>query len=201
MLGADVVDATHQVHPQLQRLHLVGQAPPATHQAASRERKVALSRSMYDVLICRPVPVLFNTRPIRPRLPQTACRATSTRHRPLCFLITCPSSTPLGTWYAGRPRRPVETFSRNARQKAITELASPSTQISRVRPGLQASRIRSTHRGMSPRSRTGLTTPTRADTARRGWAVENQATAGKGLPSDFVSPFDSLASETDAATA
>ena len=33
------------------------------------------------------------------------------------------------------------------------------------------------------------------------WAVENQATAGKGLPSDFVSPFDSLASETDAATA
>ena len=34
-----------------------------------------------------------------------------------------------------------------------------------------------------------------------GWAVENQATAGKGLPSDFVSPFDSLASETDAATA
>jgi hypothetical protein len=35
----------------------------------------------------------------------------------------------------------------------------------------------------------------------RLWAVENQATAGKGLPSDFVSPFDSLASETDAATA
>ena len=34
-----------------------------------------------------------------------------------------------------------------------------------------------------------------------GWAVENQATAGKGRPSDFVSPFDSLASETDAATA
>ena len=33
------------------------------------------------------------------------------------------------------------------------------------------------------------------------WAVENQATAGKGRPSDFVSPFDSLASETDAATA
>jgi hypothetical protein len=35
----------------------------------------------------------------------------------------------------------------------------------------------------------------------QGWAVENQATAGKGLPSDFVSPFDSLGSETDAATA
>ena len=39
------------------------------------------------------------------------------------------------------------------------------------------------------------------DTGARHWAVENQATAGKGLPSDFVSPFDSLASETDAATA
>jgi len=36
---------------------------------------------------------------------------------------------------------------------------------------------------------------------RSPWAVENQATAGKGRPSDFVSPFDSLASETDAATA
>jgi hypothetical protein len=37
--------------------------------------------------------------------------------------------------------------------------------------------------------------------AAQDWAVENQATAGKGLPSDFVSPFDSLVSETDAATA
>ena len=33
------------------------------------------------------------------------------------------------------------------------------------------------------------------------WAVENQATAGKGLPSDFVSPFNWSASETAAATA
>jgi hypothetical protein len=33
------------------------------------------------------------------------------------------------------------------------------------------------------------------------WAVENQATAGKGLPSDSVSPFNWLASETDGATA
>ena len=33
------------------------------------------------------------------------------------------------------------------------------------------------------------------------WAVENQATAGKRLPSGFVSPFNWLASETDALTA
>src|ERR671913_454251 len=33
MLRAEVVDAAYQIHPPLQRLHLVGQAPTSTHQA------------------------------------------------------------------------------------------------------------------------------------------------------------------------
>jgi len=35
----------------------------------------------------------------------------------------------------------------------------------------------------------------------QGWVVENQATAGEGLPSSFVPPLDAFASESDAATA
>ena len=75
------------------RLHLVGQAPPTTHQQASQERNVALSRSMYDVLI--PVPSRSPTAPgDRLGRPQTTRRVTSTRRRPLCCLITWPSSSP-----------------------------------------------------------------------------------------------------------
>src|SRR5262249_22868048 len=51
------------------------------------ERKVALSLSMYEVLICLPVPVLCNCSWIFSGLPQTTRLITSLSRRPLHFLI------------------------------------------------------------------------------------------------------------------
>src|SRR6185295_11975106 len=59
MLGAEVIHAAHQVHPRLQRLDPVGQAPSPTHQAgqAAAERGIEPLDVRRVDLLARPGPL------------------------------------------------------------------------------------------------------------------------------------------------
>src|SRR5262245_31971319 len=66
---------------------------PRRVKPARHDRNVALSLSMYDVLICWPVLVLCSCSWICSARPQTTRLITSLSRRPEHLLITCPSQT------------------------------------------------------------------------------------------------------------
>src|SRR5512135_1495992 len=144
---------------------------------------------MYAVLIAVPVPVAARTAVMASAVPRTTRRVMPTRHRPAWCLITCPRSSPAVGTSRGRPARPVRTGSRQTRAKAVTSLASPSTQTSKARLRAARRTIRTTVM-IRVRSRRGLSTP--PSPSRDGTAIAIAIPSRRATALTYNSPAGSV---------